>query len=104
MGCARSKNRSKDDTYSREEMDGRSGRYESRKSNESFTITVLWRRLSLFSRRGSARKQSSAMRTMPTLRSAEAGAAESPGPEQQQQQQQQPEEFTVPELEEKENR
>uniref|UniRef100_A0A8C0XVL8 Testis expressed 54 n=1 Tax=Castor canadensis TaxID=51338 RepID=A0A8C0XVL8_CASCN len=38
-----------------EEIDVDSPGYRNRKSNDSLLITVLWRRLSMFSRRGSSR-------------------------------------------------
>ncbi|XP_029328217.1 testis-expressed protein 54 [Mus caroli] len=63
MGCCQDKNRWASDEQARDEVteDGRegnevdnSGRRKQR-SNESLLITVLWRRLSMFSRRESSR-------------------------------------------------
>ncbi|XP_029395277.1 testis-expressed protein 54 [Mus pahari] len=63
MGCCQDKNRRTSDEQGRDEVteEGRegneadnSGRRKQR-SNESLLITVLWRRLSMFSRRGSSR-------------------------------------------------
>ncbi|XP_044535975.1 testis-expressed protein 54-like [Gracilinanus agilis] len=55
MGCIRSKTKS---ANAIDRMDAEGRRDKKEKSNESLIITVLWRRLSLFSRRSSAGKQS----------------------------------------------
>ncbi|XP_076972057.1 testis-expressed protein 54 [Tamandua tetradactyla] len=66
MGCCQDKDfqTSSDQARNGDSMEGGTGfegsdtdspRHRKRKSNESLLITVLWRRLSLFSRRGSAR-------------------------------------------------
>ncbi|XP_072493424.1 testis-expressed protein 54 [Notamacropus eugenii] len=93
MGCARSKSRSHDDVCPGEEMEGPASRYEgSHKSNDSLIITVLWRRLSMFSRRGSTRQQQPAVRTASGAKSGSAGRTpEAPEP-------QQFEELTSPDL------
>ncbi|XP_056657571.1 testis-expressed protein 54 [Monodelphis domestica] len=59
MGCIRSKTRSANALDGMEAEERSGGRYDKeKKSNESLIITVLWRRLSLFSRRSSAAKSS----------------------------------------------
>ncbi|XP_046499851.1 testis-expressed protein 54 [Equus quagga] len=65
MGCCQDKDSHTSDEQGKEseEVEEGSGRVDvdspdqqrNRKSNESLLITVVWRRLSLFSRRGSAR-------------------------------------------------
>uniref|UniRef100_A0A8C2QGK7 Testis expressed 54 n=1 Tax=Cricetulus griseus TaxID=10029 RepID=A0A8C2QGK7_CRIGR len=69
MGCCQDKDHQTSDEHAREEVtdEGRqdnevnldnAGRRKQR-SNESLLITVLWRRLSMFSRRGSSRSSKS---------------------------------------------
>lgn len=63
MGCCQDKDRRASDEQGREEVteEGREGNEadnlgrRKQRSNESLLITVLWRRLSMFSRRGSSR-------------------------------------------------
>ncbi|XP_051002026.1 testis-expressed protein 54 [Acomys russatus] len=62
MGCCQDKDHQTSDEHAREDMNeggtnidlDNTGRRKQR-SNESILITVLWRRLSMFSRRGSSR-------------------------------------------------
>ncbi|XP_074128596.1 testis-expressed protein 54 [Sminthopsis crassicaudata] len=104
MGCVRSKNKSKDEIYSKKEMEGRSGRYSStRKSNESLIITVLWRRLSMFSRRGSTRKQSSTVRFVSVQKSQESRSNEVlEQPPKSEEEQQRLDDLKLPKLKEEE--
>ncbi|XP_051822089.1 testis-expressed protein 54 [Antechinus flavipes] len=108
MGCVRSKNKSKDEIYSKKEMEGRSGHHpSSRKSNESLIITVLWRRLSMFSRRGSTRKQSSTVKIVSVQKSQESRSSqvvEQPSKSEQEQLQRLEELKLSKRREEKENR
>ncbi|KAL1789105.1 hypothetical protein HispidOSU_028455 [Sigmodon hispidus] len=65
MGCCQDKDHQTSDEHAREEVteEGREGNgvgfdntgRRKQRSNESLLITVLWRRLSMFSRRGSSR-------------------------------------------------
>ncbi|XP_028633284.1 testis-expressed protein 54-like [Grammomys surdaster] len=63
MGCCQDKDHRTSDEQGREEVteEGREGNEadnpgrRKQRSNESLLITVLWRRLSMFSRRGSSR-------------------------------------------------
>nr|XP_048314478.1 testis-expressed protein 54 [Myodes glareolus] len=65
MGCCQGKDHQTSDDQAREDENGEgnggdldnTGRQKQR-SNESLLITVLWRRLSMFSRRGSSKRPS----------------------------------------------
>ncbi|XP_057634194.1 testis-expressed protein 54 [Chionomys nivalis] len=65
MGCCQDKDRQTSDDQAREDgnEEGREGDLDNtgrrkQRSNESLLITVLWRRLSMFSRRGSSKRPS----------------------------------------------
>ncbi|KAM8971344.1 testis-expressed protein 54-like [Sarcophilus harrisii] len=106
MGCVKSKNKSKDEIYTKKEMEGRSGRFAStRKSNESLIITVLWRRLSMFSRRGSTRKQSSTVKFVSVQKSQESHNDEVlEQPSKTEQEQQRLDDSKLPKLKEEEEK